>query len=69
MTNTAQTPTPGFNRRIAIFFGTDKNGNRRAYRWSPMQLRSFPMALATAELLVATDAADLLDRNPMAVER
>jgi len=28
------------------------------------QIRAFPMRLADAELFIATDAADLLDRNP-----
>lgn len=57
--------TPGYNTRIAIFFTTDRNGRKVAYRWSGMQVRAFRMQLAEAELLVATEAATLLDGHPL----
>jgi len=59
------TKTPGYSVRLAIYFGTDKNGKRRAYRFSHMQFRAFPMSLADAELFIAQGQADLLDCNPL----
>jgi hypothetical protein len=60
-----QTKTPGYNTRLAIYFQTDRNGKRRAYRWSGMQLRSFPVSAANAELWIAQDLADEIDGNPL----
>ena len=61
MTTTTATNTPGFNCRIAIFFTTDKNGNKRArYYGKHNPFRSFPLPLADAELFVATEQADYI---------
>ena len=57
--------TPGYNRRIAIFFQLDRHGRKVAYRWSGMQMRAFRMSVADAELLLAQDYADLLPGHPM----
>ena len=57
--------TPGYNRRIAIFFATSSNGKRVAYRWSPLQFRSFRIPLADAETMQATETADVLPGHPM----
>jgi hypothetical protein len=59
--------TPGYNCRLEIFFTTDRRGRKIAHRWSTMQLRSFRMSLAEAELLVATGAADEIAGNPFKV--
>jgi len=60
-----QTKTPGYNRRLAIFFDLDRNGKRRAYYWSAMQMRSFPIGLAKADQFIAEDAADHLPCHPI----
>jgi hypothetical protein len=59
------TTTPGYNTRLAIYFTNDKNGKRRAYRFSHRQFRAFPMPLADAELFIAQDQADEIDGNPL----
>jgi hypothetical protein len=64
MANTVQA-TPGYNRRIGIFFDLDLNGRRRAYRWSPLQLRAFPMPLDEADWLIAEETADHLSCHPL----
>ena len=66
MTNTASaTKTPGYNCRLAIFFDTDKNGRKVAYRWSGRQVRAFRMSVADAELFIAQDQADRLAGHPL----
>lgn len=40
-----------------VRFTTTKKGQRRAYYWSTRGLRWFPMPLAEAEVLVATEQA------------
>ena len=55
------TTTP---RTVEIFFQTDRNGRRVAYRWSRMQFRSFRIGLDEAELLIATELAIVLPGHP-----
>lgn len=43
--------------QMEIYFRTMKNGKQRAYRVSRMQMRSFPMGLEEAKMLVATEQA------------
>lgn len=50
--------------RMSIYFETDKNGRRVAYRYAWRQLRAFRMRLAEAEALVASGEADLLTGHP-----
>lgn len=59
------TKTPGYNCRLAIYFKVDKNGKKRAYRFSHRQFRAFPMPLADAELFIAQGQADQIDSNPL----
>lgn len=59
------TKTPGYVERLSIWFATDKNGKRIAYRWSASQFRGFRMGLAEAELLVAQNLADEITGNPI----
>lgn len=60
----AQAPTPGYGYRIAIWFKTTRSGQRTAYFWSFRAMRAFRLPLAEAELLVAADAADVIDGHP-----
>lgn len=53
------------SKTVEIFFQSDKRGRKVAYRWSRMQFRAFRMALAEAELLVATGQAIKLDGHPL----
>lgn len=62
---TAPAPTPGYSRRIAIFFDTTARGQRIAYRWSPLQFRAFRIPLADAEIMRATETADVICCHPM----
>ena len=57
--------TPGYSTRLGIYFATNKNGQRCAYRFSPTQFRAFRMNLAQAEEFIAQDQAELLDGNPV----
>lgn len=59
------TTTPGYNSRLAIYFMNDRNGKRRAFRFSHRQFRAFPMGVAEAELLIAQGEADQIDGNPI----
>ena len=57
--------TPGYNSRIGIFFDLNKNGQRIAYRWSPLQFRAFRMSLDEADSLIAQEQADHLSCHPL----
>lgn len=59
------TTTQPTRPNTAIFFETSRKGQRLAYRWSPMQLRSFRVSLATAELSIAQGLAFEIPSNPM----
>ena len=66
MTETRNTQvTPGYNCRLEIFFTTSKRGQRLAYRWSPRQFRAFRIPLDEAEIMRATETADVLPGHPM----
>lgn len=58
-------PTPGYNRRLAVFFDHDLNGRKLAYYWSPAAFRAIRLPLADAEVLVAQGQVDLLDGHPL----
>ncbi len=62
--NATTNKTPGYNCRLAIFFGS-VNGKKVAYYWSGMQLRAFRMKLAQAENFIAQGQADLIDGHPL----
>lgn len=51
--------------QTTIYYQTDKNGRRVAYRYSWSQLRSFRIGLAEAELLLATGQATLSAGHPL----
>ncbi len=59
------TNTPGFNCRLQVFFTTNANGQRQAFRWSGRQMRAFRMPLLDAQLFVAQGQADKLAGHPM----
>lgn len=63
----AATNTPGYNHRLDIWFATTRKGTKRAYYWSYAAFRAMPMALATAELLIAQGQADHVASNPWKV--
>ena len=63
-TQNTETPTPGYNRRLAIFF-TLQSGRKVAYRYSPMQFRAFRIPLDDAEIMKATETADVICCHPM----
>ena len=58
---------------IEIEFRIDKNGKKRAYRWSLRQQRYFPIAMAKAEEMIANGEAveyrknDAVDCTPAPV--
>lgn len=58
-------PTPGYNCRLQIFFTTDARNQRVAYRWSPRQMRAFRLPLADAEIMRATETADVIPGHPL----
>jgi hypothetical protein len=60
-----QAPTPGYNCRLAIFFGATRAGRPAAYRWSPRQLRAFRIPLADAEIMRANGTADVIPGHPL----
>jgi hypothetical protein len=62
---TAKTPTPGYNRRLQIFFTTSKAGKPLAYRWSGLQFRAFRIPLDDADIMRATGTADVLPGHPL----
>jgi len=51
--------TPGYDRRITIKIKTDKNGRRRATYWSMRAMRNLSLKIDVADLLLATEQADL----------
>lgn len=65
MTASTTTKTPGYNRRLEIFFTTTKAGKPRAWYWSAWQFRAFPLPLADAEIMRATETADVICCHPM----
>ena len=50
--------------KLEIMFRITKTGKKRAYRLERIWWRWFPMPLAEAELLLATDRA-ILNENPI----
>jgi len=64
-TKNTEAPTPGYNCRLAIFFTTTKHGERIAYRWSYPQMRAFRIPLADAEIMRATETANVIPGHPM----
>ena len=57
--------TPGYNCRLTIFFAATKSGKPRAYYWSAWQLRAFPLPLAEAEIMRASETADVICCHPL----
>jgi len=57
------TSTPGFNRRIAIWFDTNRTGMKVAYYWSGS--RAIRMSIFDANLVLAADQADRLNGHPL----
>ena len=62
--NTA-TKTPGYNCRLTIFFATTGRGQRIAYRWCSLAHRAIRIPLADAEIMRATETADVICCHPM----
>jgi len=58
-------PTPGYNSRLTIFFTTSARGRRLAWYWSPVQLRAFRLPLDAAEIMRATETADVVCCHPL----
>jgi hypothetical protein len=51
-------------KRFGIRIATDKRGRKRAYYFSPMSMRSFPMPIEEAEILIAAEQAIRVDELP-----
>lgn len=49
----------------AIFFDTERNGRKVAYRWDGRQLRSFRIALDKAEVAIATGTGVDIGGHPL----
>jgi len=64
MTAAAPAKTPGYNHRIAIWFQTTRRGQRTAWYWSFAAFRAIRLPLADAELMAATDTADVIPCHP-----
>lgn len=47
-----------------IWFKTIKGGKVRAYYWSGLQFRSFPISMKEAERRILDGEARLVERNP-----
>ncbi len=62
---TTTTKPPGYNCRLGIYFTTDKNGKKRAYRWGAGSFRAFPISVPVAENFIAQGQADLMPCNPI----
>lgn len=57
--------TPGYTHRLDIWFATDRNGRKVAYRWCHGAGRAVRVSLADAELWAATDSATVLPGHPL----
>lgn len=57
------THTPGFSKRITVWFDTDRKGRQLAYYWSCG--RALRLPLADAKAFVAADEANLISGHPM----
>jgi len=64
MNDAALAPTPGYSYRIAIWFQVTRRGERTAWYWSYAAFRAIRLPLADAELMQATDTADVIDGHP-----
>lgn len=53
--------------RKQVWFQTNANGRKVAYRFSPQQMRSFRVSVTEAEMQVATGEATQACCNPMAL--
>jgi len=51
--------TPGYGYRLTIKIKTNKTGQRRATYWSMLGMRNMPLPIDKADLLLATEQADL----------
>jgi hypothetical protein len=60
----ANTPTPGYNCRIDIWFSTTRRGQKIAHYWCHSAFRAIRLPLAAAELFIAQDQANLLPGHP-----
>ncbi len=61
---TAVRPTPGYNCRLTIWFQNTRKGQRTAWYWSYGAFRAVRLPLAEAELMKATDTADVIPCHP-----
>jgi hypothetical protein len=57
-------PTPGYNCRLTIWFQTTRSGRPTAWYWSYGAFRAIRLPLADAELMRATDTADVIPGHP-----
>ena len=62
---TRPAPTPGYSRRLTIFFAANARGQRVAYRWCGLACRAIRIPLADAEIMRATDTADVICCHPL----
>lgn len=51
--------------KTGIYFDLNKHGKRIAYRWSRLQMRSFPIAVQKADHLIANGEAVHLSCHPI----
>lgn len=69
MDTTTTTPaklpnTPGYNCRLAIWFTTTRAGKPRAWYIGRRSMRAFPLPLADAKIMQATETAEVLCCHP-----
>lgn len=56
--------TPGFGERITIWFTVTSRGKPRAWYYSRRAFRAFPLPLADAEIMRATETAEVVCCHP-----
>jgi hypothetical protein len=61
----AATPTPGYNHRLQVWFGTDRRSRKVAWHWCVRAHRAIRLPLLDAEMMVAQDQADEIPGHPM----
>lgn len=57
-------PTPGYNHRLTIWFTTARGGRPMAWHYSWGAGRAMRLPLADAEIMRASDTADVVCGNP-----
>lgn len=55
--------------RTEIYYKADKNGKTRAYRFERLQFRAFPISIKEANKRILEGTANLIEKNPFALDK